>query len=139
MLLELLIAGVTVVLPSFRTEAAPLRPPQPLTPTVQVAGPRVVMAGDAATFSLTAFGGGDWADYRIDWDGDGAFARAYTGPNEPAQVRHVFQSPGVHAFTVRVTLDDGGTATATRRVTVEPTNATPTAPAPTPVEAISVR
>ena len=67
-----------------------------------------------------SFGGGDWAEYKIDWEGTGIFTPVYLGPNEPTELTHLFPAEGAYTISIRVRLSDGAFGIVTRNVTIEP-------------------
>jgi hypothetical protein len=106
-----------------------LTPPSPaishdtLPPAmIQFVRPWQVAANEPATFHLASARTGSWAEYEVDWNGDGTFEPVYIGPNEPTALRHTFDQPGVHTVAIRLVLDGSPCATWQRTINVEGSN-----------------
>ena len=112
--------------------AAILHPSKPpiakfTTYTLSPTGARLIVQprfGDSVWFDASASSDPDGAivEYAWDWDSDGSYDASITD----SVVDHVFSQPGSHRVTLRVTDDDGGTATLTKTITVgkiQPPNA----------------
>ena len=86
---------------------------------IQFVRPWQVAASEPATFHLASARPGSWAEYEVDWTGDGTFERVYVGPNEPTVLNHTFDEPGVQTVSIRLVLDGSTCATWQRTINVE--------------------
>lgn len=93
------------------------------TPTVNLAGPTPVnpVPWQTAKFSATLADAGAADRLEVAWDfGDGTTVQFRTVSTGVTAASHVYREPGQYTVTASVRDDDGATASASLRVTVEP-------------------
>lgn len=89
-------------------------------PALTVSGPDGVQAGTPAALTVAAADPGSAAEeytYAVDWDGDGTADQTVTGAAQRSIV-HTFSSVGTFDVGVTVSDGDGGSDSATHRVSV---------------------